>query len=117
MAGREAHQVDQRHPGLVDRGAVREGRLEPGDRVAIARALDERPVVDQLAQRADRRVLVRDAGEEQFLEAMDGRFGVRALPRELLAEPVKQAARIGAEARFQVGERGSRMAPGRRSAS
>ena len=102
-AGGRPHQLDQREAAVLHRRAVGEGPLEPLDRVAIAGPLDEGRVVDQLLeQRPDRRVLVRDPGQQQLLEPMEGRLGRRSRPRELLAEPVEQAARVGSETRLEV---------------
>ena len=108
LAGRHAHQLDERcRPGRRRGGPARE-RPSRGRAIAsrVAGALGEDAVVDQLVERADRRVLVGDPGQEQLLEPVRRRLRVRAGARELLAEPVEQAAGVRAEARLEVGQRG-----------
>ena len=106
VPSRRAHQLDQRDPGVVHRRAVGEGRLEAVDRIPIARTFEQGLVVDELADRSDRRVLVGHAGQEQFLEALGGGFRLGAEARELLPEPVEQAPGVGPEARLEVGQGG-----------
>ena len=72
----------------------------------------EDPVVDELAEWPDRRVFVRDAGQQQFLETMRRRLRVGTLARELVPEAIQQAGRIRPEALLQVREgRGDRARP------
>ncbi len=63
--------------------------LQAGGHVVVACALAEDPVVDELAQRPEGRVLVGDPDEQQLLEAVDGRFGLRPDAREGRGEAVE----------------------------
>src|SRR5204862_7154287 len=68
-AGRSAHQLDQRRPGGTRR-TVGEDRLETGDRVGIGGLAYERPIVDELVERAERGVLVGGPGWQQLPTTM-----------------------------------------------
>ena len=110
LAGGQAHELEQREAVPVEPGPAGERGLEMLDRVAIAGALRERPIVDQLLERADRGVLVGDARQQQLLEAVLGRLGLRSTTRELLAKAVEQALGVRSEIRLQAGQRGGHRA-------
>ncbi len=104
LAGGETHEVDQREAVRFDRRTVTERQLEPRDRIAVARLAAKHLVIDQFAQRPDRRVLVGDPGQQQFLDARGPRPGCRTLVREIVGESVEQAIDIGAQPRLEVRE-------------
>ena len=87
-------------------------RLEPRDRLAVAGALASGRSSTSSRSGPMRRVLVGDPGQQQLLEAVRRRLGLRAAARELLAEPVEQPVGVRAEARLEIGQggRGSRRA-------
>ena len=68
VAGGRPHELDERDAARPERWAVGEDPLQPGDGLVVARPVGEDPVVDELAQRPDGRVLVGDPGQEQLLE-------------------------------------------------
>ena len=123
MAGRAAHELDERR--RADRRARRsavapsERRLQPGDHVLVARALAEDPVVDELAQRTEGRVLVGDPDEQQLLEPIDGRLGLGADAREGAPRSGRAAGRRRSptaahvvQGRRHGGRPGDRLVPG-----
>ena len=79
----------------------------PASQVVVARPVAEDPVVDQLAQRSERRVLVGDADQQQLFEAVDGRFGLRPDAREGGGEAIEDEVGVGI-ARVGGGCRGAR---------
>ncbi len=102
-ARRRPQQLDQRAPVRADRRAGGEHGLEAADRLAVACGPLERAVVDQLAQRADGRVLVADPDQQQLLEADRRRFDGRGRRgRELEGEALQQRVRLGPEPRPQA---------------
>ncbi len=72
-----------------------EPRLQAGGQVVVARPVAEDPVVHQLAQRSERRVLVGDADEQQLLEAVDGWFGLRPDAWESRGEAIEDEVGVG----------------------
>ena len=111
LAGGQAHELEQREAVPVDRRPTGEGGFEALDRILVASAFRERPIVDELLERADRGVLVGDARQQQLLEAVLGRLRLRPAARELLAEAVEQALGVvPPEVRLQAGQRGGHRA-------
>ena len=106
MAGRRAHELDQREPGPTDLRSVGEDPLQAGDGLLVARALDEDPVVDELAERAERRVLVGHPGEQELHQPDVRRFRVRGRAGELAGEAVQEP--VGVAVAHPVPHRGQR---------
>src|SRR6185503_13181560 len=118
VASRGTEQLDERGPrpiADVEQLPFAEDALESGDRLLVARSFREDPVVDQLAQRPDRRVLVADPGQQEFLQLDRTRFGFRPDPRERGAEAVQEPVEVIAKASADVTHRGRhvriRLAP------
>ena len=101
---RLADELDQRVAAVVAGRAGREDGLEIGDGVVVAGLLGERPVVDQLVQPADGRVLVRDPGQDQLLEPKGRRLRLVARSRELGGECVQEVLGVAPEAGLEVGQ-------------
>ena len=97
LASRSTHELDQRAIAFGHRRTVREGPLHAGDRLLVAGALGEDPVVDEVAQGAQCRVLVRDARQQQLLEARRRGDGLRARIGEFGRESLEQAVRRWAQ--------------------
>ena len=115
VPGRGSQQLHERGPRAVGEfhlRPAREGALQSGDDVVVARPLAQDAVVDQLAQRPDRRVLVGDPGEQQLLEAHDGRLRLRTGAREGRGEAVQHEIRVVADVAPDVAQ-GAGHAPGR----
>ena len=115
VPGGGSQQLDERGPRPVGELQVRaagEGALQAGDDVVVARPFAQDAVVDQLAQRSDRRVLVGDPGEQQLLEADDGRLRLRAGAREGRREAIEHEIRVVPEVASDVAQ-GARHASGR----
>ena len=94
VAGGRAQQLDERLAVGPEPGSVGEGHLEPRDGIAVAGRAFEWPVVDQLAERPDGRILVGDPDEDELLEPRRPRFGTGGPPGELRREPIEQALRV-----------------------
>ena len=108
LAGRRPQQLDERRlrpVADVEQLALGEDLLEPGDGVVVARPFAKDPVVDELAQRADRRVLVADPRQQQLLESDVARFGFGPDPGNAAAEPVEQPIEVVAQASSDVAHR------------
>ena len=112
--GRRSQQLDERRPRPVrELQPVARGEpgLEAGGQVVVARPVAEDPVVDQLAQRSEGRVLVGDADQEQLLEAVDGRLGLRPDAREGRREAIEDEVGVGLpESAADVAERAGHRA-------
>ena len=103
-------QVDARAAAI---GAVRvpERALQRREHGPVGRPVLEDPVVDELAKRSEGRVLVADAGEQQFLEPDDGGFGLVADAREGDPEAVEDGIDPGRVATLLRVERVGQVRP------
>ena len=107
VAGRQSHQLDQRRALQLARRAVGKDRLEAGDRLCVPCPLGDPAVVDQLVQRAKRRVLVGDPGQQELLETMGRGLRNGAAAREFLGESIQKADAVGAQPGSELGHGGA----------
>ena len=114
--GAPGARISSMSDSAVDRRSAARRRTtasRPAIASAVAGALGQRPVVDQLAQRSERRVLVGDPGQEQLLEPMVGGLGLG--PRPGNSWPKRSSSRRGRPGRAARSRsaRAAAMAPGR----
>ena len=89
-------------------------RSQPGDDLVVAGPFADHPVVDQLAQRPERRVLVGDPDQQQLFEAHGWRLRLRADTGERAREAIEDEIQVVPEVAPDVAQRpGHAAAPER----